>query len=206
MRAAEIVPWQRKDKQKRTSADRLTQILVGAAFILVAALAAIGTDMVLRPRDAGTVAQAVGLTPPLPSSVPTLTPSPVPTAEATQPPPDPAALAVTPPARPPVESSPASDVTPEACIPPNDWTVHAVQSGNTLASLAERYGVRVFCREDEEYPEPLRHIPDPPICLYVRGKLEKSDAVAVAIVGARRCTIYGREQAYRFGYQLAYCV
>ncbi|MHC4445485.1 MAG: DNA-processing protein DprA [Planctomycetota bacterium] len=70
-------------------------------------------------------------------------------------------------------------------------------------ALAERYGVRILCREDQEYPQALQHIPDPPICLYVRGILHKNDALAVAIVGARRCTIYGREQAYRFGYQLA---
>jgi DNA processing protein len=70
-------------------------------------------------------------------------------------------------------------------------------------ALAARHNVRIICREDEEYPKPLRHIPDPPICLYVRGRLEPCDAVAIAIVGARRSTHYGREQAYRFGYQLA---
>lgn len=69
--------------------------------------------------------------------------------------------------------------------------------------LAAEHGVRILCREDEEYPAGLRHIPDPPICLYVRGRIEPTDAVALAIVGARRSTIYGREQAHRFGYQLA---
>lgn len=68
--------------------------------------------------------------------------------------------------------------------------------------LAGRRGVRILCSEDEEYPRPLRYIPDPPICLYVRGRLEPADAVAVAIVGSRRCTTYGREQAYRLGYTL----
>jgi DNA processing protein len=70
-------------------------------------------------------------------------------------------------------------------------------------TLAAEHGVRILCREDEAYPVPLRHIPDPPICLYVRGTLEPADSVAIAIVGARRCTHYGREQAFRFGYQLA---
>jgi len=69
--------------------------------------------------------------------------------------------------------------------------------------LAAEHGVRIICREDADFPAPLRHIPDPPICLYVRGRLEPADTVAVAIVGSRRCTLYGREQAYRFGYQLA---
>lgn len=68
---------------------------------------------------------------------------------------------------------------------------------------AARHGARIICQEDEEYPQALRHIPDPPICLYVRGRIEPEDAVAIGIVGARRCTLYGREQANRFGYQLA---
>lgn len=69
-------------------------------------------------------------------------------------------------------------------------------------ALAEKLGVRILCREDDEFPRLLRHIPDPPICLYVRGQLRPDDWLAIAVVGARRCTIYGREQAFRFGHQL----
>lgn len=68
---------------------------------------------------------------------------------------------------------------------------------------AAQHGVRILCREDEEYPPGLKQIPDAPIVLYVKGRLERQDAVALGIVGARRCTIYGREQARRFGHQLA---
>jgi DNA processing protein len=64
-------------------------------------------------------------------------------------------------------------------------------------------GIRIICFADEEYPEPLRHIPDPPICLYVKGELRPTDAVALAIVGTRKCSHYGREQAVRFGEILA---
>ena len=39
--------------------------------------------------------------------------------------------------------------------------------------------------------------------LYVKGTLESSDALAVAIVGTRRCTTYGAEQSSRLGYMLA---
>jgi DNA processing protein len=70
-------------------------------------------------------------------------------------------------------------------------------------ALAARHNVRIICRDDEEYPVPLRHTADPPICLYVRGRIEPADAVSIAVVGARRGTLYGREQAHRFGYQLA---
>lgn len=64
---------------------------------------------------------------------------------------------------------------------------------------AASLGLRILCTEDAEYPRTLLNIPDPPICLYVRGLLEPADAVAVAIVGSRRCSHYGREQAMRFG-------
>jgi len=70
-------------------------------------------------------------------------------------------------------------------------------------ALAQRHGVRIICREDAEYPPALKQMPDAPICLYVRGRIERQDAVALAMVGARRCTIYGREQARRFAHQLA---
>lgn len=63
--------------------------------------------------------------------------------------------------------------------------------------LVERSGVRLVGIDDDEYPSLLRHIPDPPMLLYVRGSLERADAVALAVVGARQCTIYGREQADR---------
>jgi len=63
--------------------------------------------------------------------------------------------------------------------------------------------LRILCPEDADYPKSLLHIPDPPICLYVRGALQPADAVAVAIVGTRRCSHYGREQALRFGEALA---
>ncbi|MBN2563005.1 MAG: DNA-processing protein DprA [Phycisphaerae bacterium] len=65
--------------------------------------------------------------------------------------------------------------------------------------LARRHGVRILCLADEEYPAALRTIPDAPACLYVRGALEREDAVALAIVGSRHCSHYGAEQAERFG-------
>jgi len=61
----------------------------------------------------------------------------------------------------------------------------------------ERYGVRLLFDGDPSYPRLLKHIPDPPLQLYVRGEIREDDAVALAMVGARRCSLYGREQAGR---------
>lgn len=59
-------------------------------------------------------------------------------------------------------------------------------------------GARALVVEDAEYPALLKKIPDPPPVLYCRGRLRPEDALAVAIVGTRRCSAYGREQADRF--------
>ena len=83
--------------------------------------------------------------------------------------------------------------------------VRAFESVDPEAEIARAadVGVRIVSRLDPEYPELLLHIADPPICLYVQGQLERLDAVALSVVGSRRGTHYGHEQARRFGYLLA---
>lgn len=80
--------------------------------------------------------------------------------------------------------------------------VDAVELDGEIAAAAE-HGVRIVCQADEEYPLALRRIADPPIVIYVKGTLPATDAVALAIVGTRRCSMYGSEQARRFGELLA---
>ncbi|MCF7668593.1 MAG: DNA-processing protein DprA [Verrucomicrobia bacterium] len=65
------------------------------------------------------------------------------------------------------------------------------------------YGCSVVTQEDECYPEALRQIYDPPIVLYVKGRLKKSDKNSIAMVGSRLTTQYGREAARRISYQLS---
>ncbi len=60
-------------------------------------------------------------------------------------------------------------------------------------------GAGIIVRGDPRFPPGLRQIPDPPILLYVRGTLLREDLIAVAVVGSRRGSVYGREQARRFG-------
>lgn len=77
---------------------------------------------------------------------------------------------------------------------------------NVWAELqcAADYGVRVVTLLDEEYPEYLRRMHDPPIVLYVRGECRNSDSDhSVAIVGTRQATPYGATTARRFGRELA---
>jgi DNA processing protein len=56
----------------------------------------------------------------------------------------------------------------------------------------DRLGATVLGWDDPAYPARLRTIPDPPLALFVRGTIEPDDALAVAIVGARRAGEYGR--------------
>ena len=59
-------------------------------------------------------------------------------------------------------------------------------------SLAERAGARIYTLADPDYPAELRILPDPPLVLYCRGKLPDFSGGAVAVVGSRRMSGYGR--------------
>jgi DNA processing protein len=65
-------------------------------------------------------------------------------------------------------------------------------------------GCEIVVQPDAHYPELLREIYDPPMVLYVKGKLMPKDKNGVAMVGSRMTTHYGIEVARKLGYQLAY--
>ncbi len=69
--------------------------------------------------------------------------------------------------------------------------------------MAEEANVRILTFLDDEYPENLKQIYDPPIILYVKGTLSPEDKHAIAIVGTRRSTLYGRETVARLARHLA---
>ena len=73
----------------------------------------------------------------------------------------------------------------------------------TELELIEKHRAKLVCQHDEEFPLLLRGIDGAPRLLWVKGQLEKDDAVSCAMVGARACTSYGREQAGRMAGQLA---
>lgn len=56
---------------------------------------------------------------------------------------------------------------------------------------------------DAGYPPALKQIYDPPLVLYVRGKILPRDALSIAVVGARNCSYYGKTQAGSFSGALA---
>ncbi len=65
-----------------------------------------------------------------------------------------------------------------------------------------RAGISIVTREDASYPALLGHIPGAPALLYVRGALAAADALAIAVVGTRSPTSYGREMTQRIAAEL----
>ena len=57
----------------------------------------------------------------------------------------------------------------------------------------EQHGVRTLTWEDEAYPSLLQEIPQSPPVLFVRGSSGPQFEQALAVVGTRRVTPYGRE-------------
>jgi len=60
---------------------------------------------------------------------------------------------------------------------------------------AAELGVEMIPCTAPGYPRPLASIYDPPLVLYVKGEYAPGDELAVAIVGSRRCSYYGRSTA-----------
>src|SRR6266511_2755340 len=57
----------------------------------------------------------------------------------------------------------------------------------------ESQNIHILTWEDESYPQRLKEIDQPPPVLYIRGEYLPDDLFAVAIVGTRRVTSYGRQ-------------
>lgn len=64
------------------------------------------------------------------------------------------------------------------------------------------HGIQLLARDTAGYPEVLANIPNPPGFLYVRGTVLPADSNAIAIVGSRSCTSYGRRVAERLASDL----
>jgi DNA processing protein len=71
-----------------------------------------------------------------------------------------------------------------------------------LARIAD-VGAWVLTWDSPDYPRLLREIPAPPYLLHVKGTITEEDAWAVAVVGTRRATPYGREVTRRLVAPLA---
>lgn len=77
------------------------------------------------------------------------------------------------------------------------------QQAGELIELCQRHSISILRPESTLFPPLLRELADPPSILYVRGELKRADQLAIAIVGTRGASNYGRVQAERFARILA---
>jgi DNA processing protein len=71
------------------------------------------------------------------------------------------------------------------------------------SSLLGKVGGKIVTLKDDGYPRRLKDIYDPPALLYVRGELRREDTLAIAIVGSRKTSPYGRWITEKIGEDLA---
>lgn len=75
-----------------------------------------------------------------------------------------------------------------------------------ISSVIERCAskeIEIVTRSSASYPELLREIYDPPIVLYVMGRLPERLPMPIAVIGSRKCSDYGKRMAEVFGRALA---
>jgi DNA processing protein len=82
------------------------------------------------------------------------------------------------------------------------WQDHADPAAE-LREVAER-GITLLPSDDPAFPPALRQAYDAPLFLYVWGRVEERDRHAIAVVGTRRITHYGREATKKLSFQLAH--
>ena len=80
----------------------------------------------------------------------------------------------------------------------------SLDGAERILEQCDKLDIRILTIQDAEYPERLAQIYDPPCVLYVKGKtLAYDEALAVGVVGTRKCTPYGEKVAGRLGLELA---
>lgn len=67
----------------------------------------------------------------------------------------------------------------------------------------ESKGYKLYCYGEKGYPKLLSEIFDPPVVLYSRGEIRAVDFNAVAVVGTRRASVYGKSAAKLIAKKLA---
>lgn len=67
----------------------------------------------------------------------------------------------------------------------------------------EKNAIKIVNICDNEYPNKLKNIYDPPVTLYVKGNIDALNSTSISIVGCRECSEYGKQVSMKFAYDLA---
>ena len=74
---------------------------------------------------------------------------------------------------------------------------------DNILEKTEKTGASIVSIDDAEYPGYLRHIYDPPVLLWIKGDKRVLDQDGVAIIGTRRPSKYGMDQAIKWARSLS---
>jgi len=88
-------------------------------------------------------------------------------------------------------AAPVGELGEAAVAARGGWRVR--ERVRRAVQLLERGDVELLIESDPRYPARLLELRDPPPLLFARGRLELLERPALAIVGTRRPTTYGRE-------------
>lgn len=84
--------------------------------------------------------------------------------------------------------------------------LHFAANEARIGALLRAYGaagIEALSRISENYPSLLREIYDPPEMLFIKGRLHNDIALPIAVIGARKCSSYGKETAESLSCELA---
>lgn len=73
---------------------------------------------------------------------------------------------------------------------------------NTIIENSNKLGIRIISYLDQNFPNKLRKIADPPAVIYALGNIDCLDERAIAVIGTREPIEYGGKIAKRLGYVL----
>lgn len=93
-------------------------------------------------------------------------------------------------------------IGPETAVIILDWESTVDLTGER--SRMSEMGITLLTADDETWPENLRQLHDAPLLLYVWGRVEPRDRMAIGVVGSRKATAYGLNCAKKFAFQLAH--
>lgn len=97
---------------------------------------------------------------------------------------------------------PCVELKPKQIKELGDSKLEPEKIAKKLAAI-EKDGIAFIGRNEADFPDKLRSLPDCPAGLFVKGSLPMPDMPMVAIVGARSCDEYGRQMAEYLGRELA---
>ena len=78
-----------------------------------------------------------------------------------------------------------------------------LEEARQMLAECRQQNVSVIPQSHENYPRRLREICDAPLIFYQKGVMLPQDELSIAIVGSRRCTVYGRRHAERLAAALS---